>query len=65
MVIYKSDGRGNMVGYPRGTWVNCNQVGHNYGAHEITEHCLITSPAPWCDVCDGYVCHRYLHQRRR
>ena len=65
MLIYKNDGRGNMIGYPLGAMVVCNQVGHNYAAHEITEHCLVTAPAPWCDVCDGYVCHRYLHQRRR
>jgi hypothetical protein len=45
--------------------VNCNQVGHNYGAHKITEYCLVTAPAPWCEVCNGYVCRRYLHQRRR
>jgi hypothetical protein len=65
MAIFKGDGRGNVVAYPLGTMVNCNQVGHNYCAHKITEYCLVTAPAPWCEVCNGYVCRRYLHQRRR
>ena len=63
--IFKSDGRGNLIGYPPGTVVNCNQIGHNYEAHPISVHCLVTAAAPWCDICSGYICRRYLHRRPR
>lgn len=36
-----ADGLGGHVDVPVGTIVTCNQIGHQYGPHPITDHCLV------------------------
>ena len=43
-VTYKLwDGLGGYVDVPAGTIVGCNQIGHNYHDHLITDHCGVGS----------------------
>ena len=62
------DGQGGFTPLPADTIVRCNQTGHNYGPHTVTDHCGIGSidhTARYCqhetftfNFCNGCGLHR-------